>query len=218
MGRLFRLVFWLAGAWALGLMIFISTVPAADENQARFSNTDLSNPGNVGVVAYTGGRGTRIAEAMRLFQRGIGTRMLISGVHPDTTANDLKKLWNGDPLRFGCCIDLGPQAQTTKGNAEELMIWAREHKMDTVILVTSDYHLPRAIAETRNLIKNTNALGEQISIIPWSAPSPHIKPGGFATSWESWKTLSLEYSKFLMARLDHWTRPFTNTLQSKADG
>ena len=94
MGRLFRLVFWLAGAWALGLMIFISTVPAANENQARFSNTDLSNPGNVGVVAYTGGRGTRIAEAMRLFQRGIGTRMLISGVHRDTTANDLKKLWN----------------------------------------------------------------------------------------------------------------------------
>ncbi len=46
-----------------------------------------------------------------------------------------------------CCVDLGRSAEDTLGNASETSAWAREHHYRRLILVTDDYHMPRADAE-----------------------------------------------------------------------
>ena len=83
---------------------------------------------------------------MALFERGVGKRLLISGVHPTTTKSDLKKLVHGG-ARFDCCADLGFSAANTHGNAAEAAAWAKAHGFNSLVLVTANYHMPRAHAE-----------------------------------------------------------------------
>ena len=48
---------------------------------------------------------------------------------------------------FECCIDLDRSAMNTIGNAVETRRWARARGFHSLLVVTSAYHMPRAIAE-----------------------------------------------------------------------
>ena len=50
---------------------------------------------------------------------------------------------------FDCCIDLGFTAENTLGNARETAEWARAKGYHRLILVTADYHMPRARLELK---------------------------------------------------------------------
>lgn len=194
-----RFLLTLAGLWLIGLVIFIINVPTETSSRGQLVNHVQQVSAHSAIVVFTGGGGARIAKAMELFQTGIGQRLLISGVHPETTRDQLQKLWAGETTRFNCCVDLGLKAQTTRGNAHELVEWAKQHRLSTIVLVTSDYHLPRALAEAR-------ALGGELTIVPYAAPSAYIKTGGLSGEPAVWKVLGTEYSKFLMARTTHLLR------------
>ena len=96
-------------------------------------------------MALTGG-GARLDAAVALFERGVGKRLLITGVHSTTTKHDLKRLAHGGP-RFDCCADLGFAAEDTHGNAAEAADWTRAHHYTSLIVVTASYHMPRSMAE-----------------------------------------------------------------------
>ena len=60
---------------------------------------------------------------------------------------------------FDCCVDLGYQALDTAGNARETRDWAREHNITrSLIVVTSNYHMPRALAELSAALPDVDAL------------------------------------------------------------
>ena len=122
-------------AYVVGFVIFAATLP---RKAARVDGAD-------GIVALTGG-GARLDAAVALFERGVGKRLLISGVHATTTKNDLKRIVHGGP-RFDCCTDLGFQAENTRGNATEAAHWARAHHYRRLVIVTASYHMPRSLAE-----------------------------------------------------------------------
>ena len=187
--RLFLIVASIALVWAGGFATFLHRIPEA-------SGAPSSLPPQAGtadgVVVFTG-EGVRVSSAFDLFGAGVGQRLLISGVHPDTSLNELAHLYAGDPARFDCCIDLGRTAQTTRGNASETEAWAGEHGFAVVLLVTSDYHMPRAIAETRRRMP-------EIEIIPFVTTSSlidHGEPAGFAALMP----LASEFNKFIIADL-----------------
>ena len=48
---------------------------------------------------------------------------------------------------FGCCIDLDYSAVNTIGNAVETRRWALGHGFRSLVVVTSSYHMPRAMLE-----------------------------------------------------------------------
>ncbi|HDZ72245.1 MAG TPA: YdcF family protein [Aurantimonas coralicida] len=110
----------------------------------------LSRPGPAesadGIVVLTGGA-LRIDQAIDLLTQGRGRRLLISGVNPDTSAKTLARMTGTDPSWFDCCVDIDRAALTTVGNAEIASRWAREHGFQDLILVTSDYHMPRSLRE-----------------------------------------------------------------------
>lgn len=99
-----------------------------------------------GVVVLTGGE-DRIAVAIGLLQQGMGRRLLISGVNPRTSAEAIGRQTGQRAELFRCCIDIGREASDTVGNAEEARDWARARGFRSLIVVTSSYHMPRALSE-----------------------------------------------------------------------
>jgi uncharacterized SAM-binding protein YcdF (DUF218 family) len=100
------------------------------------------------VTALTGGADARIAEGVQLAEQ-LGAPLLISGVHIDTTAADIAQIAGVDEGRITCCVTLGRAAATTKGNGAEVADWARRQRVTSIIVVTSEYHMDRALMELR---------------------------------------------------------------------
>jgi len=183
-----RLIFILAGLallWAAGFTAFIASIPKPSAGPLAEAD---------GVAVYTGGGGVRISAAMAIFADGAGKRLLISGVHPDTSAARLSDFWVGPKEKYECCVDLGREALTTEGNAGELSSWAESHRFNRIILVTSDYHMPRAVAVTKCRMPNAE-------ITPYAVSSGYLDQNGSPTSIPALLRLSGEYSKFLLARV-----------------
>src|SRR5579883_2820740 len=122
-------------AYGLGFVAFVSLLP---KGASRLSAAD-------GIVVLTGAD-TRLDRGDDLLERGLGQRLLVSGVDEATTKETLKRLIHAGP-RFDCCTDLGYAAEDTHGNAQEAADWARAHHFHRLILVTSRYHMPRALQE-----------------------------------------------------------------------
>jgi uncharacterized SAM-binding protein YcdF (DUF218 family) len=143
------------------------------------------------IVVLTGGS-DRIADALRLLAEGRAGRLLISGVHKSTSPGSLARLAPDYGDLFACCIDLDYGAGNTVGNATETRRWARRTKAKSIILVTSNYHMPRALIEFRRAMPEIEFIARPV--IPYAFDA--------SDWWRSASTAQLlagEYSKFLAA-------------------
>ncbi len=183
MRRLLFAVLFVALAWGAGLLVFISELPRPATKRPAPAD---------GVVVFTGGD-DRVTSAMALLNDGVGKRLLISGVNPNVTRQELAALWTGDPTLFDCCVDLGLEAQTTQGNASELDAWTRRNGYKSLILVTSDFHMPRALVEVRDRLP-------EVTVTPFAVSSGLLGPEGRPRTKADWKRIGGEYSKYLAAR------------------
>ena len=124
-------------ALALGFVWFVERVSREEATDGRIAE---------GIVVLTGGA-LRINDAIELLAARRGQRLLITGVNPTTHSGELARLTPRYRTLFGCCIDLDHKAENTIGNAIETRRWTREKGFHSLIVVTSAYHMPRAIAE-----------------------------------------------------------------------
>ncbi|MDO8899724.1 MAG: YdcF family protein [Phenylobacterium sp.] len=169
--------------WAAGLLAFATRVeqstPAREPRTAD------------GIVALTGaGSNERIAAGMRLLEAGKADRMLVSGVNREASRQDIRVVSRAAQRLYDCCVDLGFEAADTFGNAQETAGWVRARRYDSLIVVTADYHIPRAMLE----------LGAALPGIDLQA-HPVATPSLDARRW--WRTaggarlMVFEYSKYL---------------------
>lgn len=179
--------------WAIGFVSFIGQLPAP-----AVGIPDKSD----GIVVYTGGP-DRITAGMEMFSNGLGGRLLISGVHQDTSRERLATMWAGTPSLFDCCVDLGREALTTEGNAAEVGAWLNDHDYESLILVTSEYHMPRALVATRARLPNA-------TIVPYAVTSGYLDSQGRPATLRAWGKLSGEYSKYLLAHVKAFFSKFGN--------
>ena len=178
--------------WLVGLAAFITTLPMPSSK---------SPDGADGVIVYTGGGGARIIAGMSLFADGSGKRLLISGVNPSVSRANIEDLWDGPRELFDCCVDLGLEARSTLGNASEAAKWVDQHNTDNIVLVTSDYHMPRAMTVTRARMPEKN-------IIPYVVASGYLDEDGRPLSRTAWQKLAGEYTKFLLAKVKSFADGF----------
>ena len=172
-------------AFAVGLVRFAGTV----SEQARHAAT--SGEAADGIVVLTGGS-SRIADAVDLLADNRGRRLLISGVNPTTTLQDIRlKLDSGDQL-FDCCIDLGYQAQNTFGNAMEAGRWSRANEFGSLVVVTSSYHMPRSLMELNRVLPD-------IKLIPHAVESSRLDLSRWWASGDTVWLMLTEYTKYLLA-------------------
>ncbi len=169
--------------WALGLFLFadrvVESTPAAEPRQPADA-----------VVVLTGASDARLREGMRLLELRQGARMLISGVNPEVKRSELLKLTEGPKRLYDCCVDLGFQAENTVGNAREIADWARAHDFYTLIVVTSDYHMPRALLEIKADLP-------EAKLVPYPVATPDLDARGWWKSPKGAKIILIEYDKYL---------------------
>lgn len=135
-GLVIAALLWTCGLLAFGQRVANST-PAPDPPEAD------------GVVALTGASSLRISAAMQLLENGIGSRLLISGVNRAATRADIREVARAAGEAWDCCVDLGFSAANTEGNARETAAWAAKNGYRSLIVVTSDYHMPRSMLELK---------------------------------------------------------------------
>jgi len=178
MGRLLlKLLGFLLLALCLGFAAFLIGLPKVQTVQ------DM--PKADAIVVLTGGGGTRIRAAATLLAKERGERLLISGVHSAVQRRDIQDLFHLTPKAMQCCVDLGYRAQDTLGNADEIAAWAQNHNYEQLIVVTSTYHMPRALIELR-------------ATLPAAELTPFPVKGGRHKGMESLRRMVVEYLKYVV--------------------
>ena len=103
-------------------------------------------PTTDGIVVITGGQ-QRLDDGLRLLQIGAGKALLVSGVgqgvNKPILADELD-LTAPVMTLLECCVTLEFGASDTRGNALAASHWASENRFQSLRLVTSNYHMPRA--------------------------------------------------------------------------
>ncbi len=164
-----------------GFVVFVATLDRSETVPGRHVD---------GIVALTGGA-DRVSDALDLLIAGRGDRLLISGVNPTVSGDEVMR--NAPEARrlLACCIDLGYAAENTVGNARETRDWVRRHAVHSLIVVTSDYHMPRALAEIADAAPGMDLV-----------PFPVTTDKGDGHRWWSdpqrLRTLLVEYLKYLV--------------------
>ncbi|OUR76137.1 hypothetical protein A9Q83_15085 [Alphaproteobacteria bacterium 46_93_T64] len=99
-----------------------------------------------GIVVLTG-TPARLNMGFDLLKNGAGKRILISGVNRQVSKETLRLALGESENVMSCCVDIGHIARDTVGNAYEASLWASENKFNSLIIVTSAYHMPRSLVE-----------------------------------------------------------------------
>lgn len=184
------------GNWWIGLGVFACVLLVATAGFASFAENSrhIGRPANLsvdGIVVLTGGP-ERISAAVRLLEQKTAKRLLISGVYPATTARQLSEITRAEASLFKCCVDLDKRAPDTRGNAAEAANWATRHKFARIAVVTSDYHILRAIVEFSRAMPN-------VELVAYPVASSDAKTP--ALSFAMLRLWISEYIKYLLALL-----------------
>jgi uncharacterized SAM-binding protein YcdF (DUF218 family) len=163
-----RILALLVVVWASGFLWFAIALP----QPAGAEKTDA-------IVVPTGSGG-RIPRGLALLRAGRAERMLVSGVDDQVKPHEFAVEYQASDELMDCCVTLGFAAVDTRGNARETAQWVAEHRVRSIRLVTSDWHMRRAALELAEVLPE----------------GPTVLRDAVRTEPSLW-TLFLEYHKLL---------------------
>ena len=179
-----RLAIAVGVALVVGFIAFLRLLPGQEVALDR--NAD-------GIVVLTGGT-SRVTDALELLAAGRGKRLLISGVNRDTTTADIARQVPDYGRLLACCVDLDYSAQNTLGNAVETRRWTLDRRFHSLIIVTSAYHMPRALAEIAHQLP-------AVALIPYPVVSDRLRVEPWWSNGATTRLVLSEYFKYLFARV-----------------
>jgi len=138
----------------LNIYFFFQEVKKFDNSVTNINNID-------GIVVLTGDQ-FRIAKGIELLKRNPNKKLLISGVNKNINPVDIMKEFPNSKNFFQCCIDIGKDAKNTFENIIETFEWMKSNEFTSIIIVTSDYHLPRVKLEINRFIDNQQIFYEAV--------------------------------------------------------
>jgi uncharacterized SAM-binding protein YcdF (DUF218 family) len=171
-------------AFALGFVWFVSQISTSETKLTR--NAD-------GIVVLTGGS-SRVNDAFELLASKRGRRLLISGVYPATNRGEISRVLPEYERLFACCVDLDRTAVNTLGNAIGTRRWAQAQGFRSLIVVTSGYHMPRALAELAHQLPG-------VEFVPYPVISERLRAEPWWSHIATAKLLFSEYVKYIVAAI-----------------
>jgi uncharacterized SAM-binding protein YcdF (DUF218 family) len=135
------------------------------------------------VVVPTGGAG-RIARGLEVIGAGRARAMLVTGVDREVKPKEFAAEYEVPAETMACCVTLGFAAVDTRSNAAETAAWVAAHRVRSLRLVTTDWHMRRASAELEA------ALPPGVRVVRDAVPSRPTLGGLF-----------LEYNKLIASTL-----------------
>ena len=164
------------------------------------SLTKYNNIESPNIVILTGGA-NRIKDGLKIIEnfknsKNLNYKILVSGTGMGFTKSSLKKKLgpNFNSQLIQCCIDLDGVSKNTFTNASETFKWTSKNDIKEFILITSNYHMPRAILEFKNVMPNLKIYTYAIT------PKKHdIK--NWLSSYQTFSLVFTEYCKFIIAGL-----------------
>jgi uncharacterized SAM-binding protein YcdF (DUF218 family) len=169
----------IAVSWGLGFLWFV---------QVAARHAEPAPPHADGIVALTGSPG-RVELALRLLADGQADRLLLSGIGGGTELATLGRRAGIDTAALAPRITLGRYAASTRGNAVEAASWAAQNRIESLIVVTAAWHMPRALAELRQTLPDVRLF-----------PLPVQQPSGAELDRGPGMRLEMEeFAKYLLA-------------------
>ena len=159
--------------WFSGFLYFIYYTKSYSINNSTVTDA---------IVVLTGGR-LRIETGIGLLKAGYAPILFISGIK---SPNQLKNFLKENGIKQDQVIYV-LNADTTEDNAREVAEFVANNEIDSIRLVTSSYHMPRALEEIRKLLSYIH----NVLIIPHPVSSNN----------QSYSLLFKEYNKYLIIKL-----------------
>ena len=151
------------------ILIFVGLGLIKFKNNLPYLTTGAFNVD--AIVVITGGKGERIKEGYNQIKNSNLEKLFISGV--DDSFNSevvLVNILNFDQKMVECCIEVGYLSKNTYENALETRYWALEKKINSILLITSTLHMPRAeflFNQLSGLKVTPFAINNNQSVIPF---------------------------------------------------
>ena len=146
---------------------------------------------NENFIVLTGGN-NRVKKSLQIFFeiKSKNKNLFISGVGKGFNKKILKKLIpqnkNNEKI-IQCCIQIEGISKNTFSNAVESLKWVKSKKINSFVLLTNNYHMPRAMLEFKSIFKDIN-------ITPYVFVDENKK-------W--WKTIINYISEYFKYNLTH---------------
>lgn len=176
--RLLRLIALAAWLYAVGFAVFVWSITTATPYTGRAE----------AIVVLTGGEG-RVETGLELLAEGKAEHLLISGAHKDVSADALLRM-KGYHKNLHARIDLGKTAQDTLGNADETKSWVEQHNIQSLIVVTAHYHMPRTLL-------HLGAQLPEVALYPYPVRSVLFQKPEWYKEGLAWRLLLSDYTKLL---------------------
>ena len=178
--------------------LFFITLNNFKEN--ILSLTKYNNKESLNIVILTGGT-NRIKDGLKIIEdfkksKKINYKILVSGTGTGFTKSSLQKKLgsNFNPKLIKCCIDLDSVSKNTFTNASETFKWAKKNDIKEFILITSNYHMPRAILEFKNIMP-------KLKIYTYAIIPKKHNIENWLNSYETFNLIFTEYCKYIFASL-----------------
>ena len=109
-------------------------------------------------IVLTGGD-NRVKKSLKIFFqiKNNNKNLFISGVGKGFDKKTLKKLTqeniNNEKI-IECCIQIEGISRNTFSNAVESLKWVKSKKINSFVLLTNNYHMPRAMLEFKSIFND----------------------------------------------------------------
>ena len=119
-------------------------------------NNNLNHNDN--FIVLTGGD-NRVKKSLQIFFqiKNKNKNLFISGVGKGFNKKTLKKLTrqnlNNEKI-INCCIQIEGISRNTFSNAVESLKWVKSKEINSFVLLTNNYHMPRALLEFESIFKD----------------------------------------------------------------
>ena len=179
-------------------ILFFIKLNKFKEDILSFTNYHDKKSSN--IVILTGGT-NRIKDGLKIIENFEKSdknnyKILVSGTGLGFTKNSLKNKLdsNFNPQLVQCCIDLDSVSKNTLTNARETSKWTIKNDIKEFILITSNYHMPRAVLEFKNIMPN-------LKIHTYSITPKKHKIKNWLGSYQTFGLVFEEYCKYIIASI-----------------